>query len=276
MPAGASAPKGGEAPSSGSGSSEGAAPAALAPGPRERAVALARVSKQHSDLSWQTFAELTGRDFHPGARPPPAGSMEAGLRHAQLASELAQEAFSIFPDDGLVRVGVCANLGRQALFSDPRTMVRLSDRVKALAEAAVAVEPGYDFGWHTVGRWHYAMANLPLPIKCIVKYYYRGEVFSASFAAAKDAHARAKDLNPRNLNHRVELAKCLAKLGRPQEAQEEVRGALHLPAEDLNDWVTRQQGLRLLAELDSLEAAPHFGDGSGTGGGEGEGTQLAS
>ena len=231
---------------------------AHAPGRRERAVALARVSKQYSDLSWQTFATLTGRDFHPGASPRPAATMELGLQHAKRASELAQEAFDIFPDDGLVRVGVCANLGRQALFSDPRTMVRLSDRVKSLAEAAVAAEPGYDFGWHTVGRWHYAMADLPLPVKCIVKYYYRGEVFSASFAAARDAHSRAKELNPRNLNHRVELAKSLAKLGRPREAQEELRGALDLPTEDLNDWVTRKQGQRLLAEL---EASPRVLEG---------------
>jgi hypothetical protein len=122
----------------------------------------------------------------------------------------------------------------------------------------VAVEPGYDFGWHTVGRWNYAMADLPLPVKCIVKYYYRGEVFSASFAAARDAHSRAKELNPRNLNHRVELAKSLAKLGRPGEAREELQGALDLPMEDINDWVTRKQGRRLLAEL---EAAPQVLEG---------------
>ena len=69
---------------------------------RERAVALARVSKQYSDLSWQTFATLTGRDFHPSASPRPAATMELGLQHAKRASELAQEAFDIFPDDGLL------------------------------------------------------------------------------------------------------------------------------------------------------------------------------
>ena len=56
----------------------------------------------------------------------------------------------------------------------------------------------------------------------------------------------------------MELAKSLAKLGRPREAREELRGALDLPTEDLNDWVTRKQGQRLLAEL---EASPQVLEG---------------
>jgi len=217
--------------------------------PEQKAEALARLSKQYSDMAWQSFAKEKELDFHPRSNPP-APPREEGARMAQKALELSEAALALDPDSAVVRVSKCANLGRLALYSDNKSMVRMSNRVKEEAERAIALDPSYDWAHHSLGRWHAAMASLPLVVKVIVKYYYQGEgCFSACHDRALQAYSTAKDLNPLCPNHRVELAKLLAQKGQRAAATAELQASLQMAPEDVNDWIVQEQGRRLLESL---------------------------
>ena len=118
---------------------------------RERALALAYLSKQYSDLAWNAFAKANGREFAPHAVPPPA-SVEEGASFARKAMELSERACELAPTDPVCCFAKCANYGRLALYQDVRTMVHMSNQVKANAERTIALDPTYEWGHHSLGR----------------------------------------------------------------------------------------------------------------------------
>lgn len=248
--------------------------------------ALCRVAKQHCDLGWQAYARREGliwsRDVVPAPPPPPAKAKgrkrgakdvasaeeeaDEGLRYALRALKLARRCAALAPELSTAHLAVAAALGRLALYSDTRTKVQMSDEVLHTAERIVAADPGDDYGWHSLGRWHYEMSRLNLAAKLVIKLYYQGSAFNASMDVATRAYERAVELAPGRLVHRVELAKCYEAQGERTKALEQLEAATGCDVEDMNAVNVLTAGLQQQERLKKAQSlrvrAGDDGDGA--------------
>jgi tetratricopeptide (TPR) repeat protein len=117
--------------------------------------ALCRLCKQLSDRGWHAYAAAHGLPCARHATPPP-GPLSDGLVHIVDAVALAEEALVLAPRSARAHTTMAVASGRLALFTeDNRTRVALCNRIRAEAEAAVALDPSEDVAHHALGRWHY-------------------------------------------------------------------------------------------------------------------------
>jgi hypothetical protein len=128
--------------------------------------ALCRLCKQLSDQGWHAYAAAHGLPCVRAAKPPP-GPLSGALVQIMDAVALAEEALALAPRSARAHTTMAIASGRLALFTeDSRQRVALCNRIRAEAEAAVALDPSEDVAHHALGRWHYearacAQAGLP-------------------------------------------------------------------------------------------------------------------
>ena len=91
--------------------------------------------------------------YCPHAVPGP-GSLAEGAAFARKAMGLSERACELDPTHRVASFAKCANYGRLALYQDVRTMVHMSNQVKANAERTIALDPTYEWGHHSLGRWN--------------------------------------------------------------------------------------------------------------------------
>mmetsp|Transcript_25581 Transcript_25581/g.81138 ORF Transcript_25581/g.81138 Transcript_25581/m.81138 type:complete len:390 (-) Transcript_25581:200-1369(-) len=164
------------------------------------------------------------------------------------AMKLSQAAIDAEPEgpDGFVAHAV--NLGRLAMFAGNSDKVEISRRVKDTVERALDLDPANDMALHVRARWEMEMASLGALVRAAARIAYGG-VDCGSWSNAEAYLRRAVELRPQRLMHRVELAKCMHKLGRNGEARAQLELALSLPVEDINFELERRDGVKLLEKL---------------------------
>ena len=132
------------------------------------------------------------------------------------------QAITADPQYSLPHVAACISMGRLALFSDNRTKVRLAKEAREEAAAALALDPKSDLAYHLLGRWHYEMAQLGWPVRTLIRVMYGTSLSPGTHQEAMEAYEQASALNPGRLVHRVELGRCYMKLGRHDQALEQL------------------------------------------------------
>jgi hypothetical protein len=122
--------------------------------------------------------------------------------------------------------------------------------------AALALSPDDDVALHVLGRWEYEMDCVGFAVRMVVKMVYGGlEV--GSLSEAHRCLARAIALRPERLVHRVVMARILLKMGKQEEAVEQLEVALNLPVEDVNASHERAEATRMMLKLGRpVPAAP--------------------
>ena len=139
-------------------------------------------------------------------------------------------------------------LGRLALWSSNQRKIEISREVRERVVAALTLSPDDDVALHVLGRWEYEMAVLGWAVRMVVKTIYGGlEV--GSLAEAHRCLARAIEINPERLVHRVVMARILLKQNKRDEAVAQLEAACRLPIEDVNAVHERAEALRMLAAL---------------------------
>lgn len=191
---------------------------------------LQKIAKQYSD----SIADLADRN--------------AKRRHAEQAIAWSRRAAELAPDDAVIRLSIAISYGKLALFSDTRTKVEVSRRVKEEAERAIALDPDYDWAYHVLGRWHMEAAAVGATARFFARLIYGG-IPAASFDEAARLFERAVELAPDNLAHRVELGIAYARLGRASEARRELERALAAAPRERYEIESLDRARRALAEL---------------------------
>lgn len=190
--------------------------------------ALTRLCKQLSDQGWHAYAAAHGLPCARHARPPP-GPLSRGLELIVDAVALAEEALALAPNSARVHTTMAVASGRLALFTDNnRQRVALCNRIRAEAEAAVALDPRDDVAHHALGRWHAEVAGLNPVVRIVMRHMYGGDV-QASHAEALAHYTAACELAPQRLTHRTELGKVR------QRAHTRVRAAHTIAGADDGD-----------------------------------------
>lgn len=197
--------------------------------PQDAAI-LQKIARQYADLTYDTADEAERKKL----------SLQA-LDYARRAADLS-------PGNAVNQLSLAICYGRLALYSDVRTKVAYSRLVKEHAERTLALDPGYDYAHHVLGRWHYEIASLGAPKRWLVKLIYGG-LPPASTAEAVRHLRRAAELNPLAASHQVELGFALLADNQPDAALAAFTRALELPVREKHDPAALRRAREAVAEL---------------------------
>lgn len=189
-----------------------------------------KVARQYSDLSFDTAVAAEQR------------------RLCTAALARAQRSVALQPHDAVNVLSVAICYGKLAALADTRTKIEYSRLVKTFAEQAVALNPGYDYAHHVLGRWHYEVATLGLATRWVVRLVYGG-LPDASTTEAVRHLTRATALSPQLPAHRVELGFALLADGQRDAAATAFAQALALPPREKYDAAARARAAAALRQL---------------------------
>jgi tetratricopeptide (TPR) repeat protein len=103
-----------------------------------------------------------------------AADLAEKKRLATEALAHARRAVELKPQDAVNVLSLAICYGKLGLYSDTRTKIEYSRLVKLHALEAVALDAGYDYAHHVLGRWHYEVATLGAATRFFVRLIYGG------------------------------------------------------------------------------------------------------
>lgn len=140
--------------------------------------------------------------------------------------------------------------GLVALDAGVRERVSMAKEIRAEALATLAADSAYAGGWHVLGRWNEGIMDLSGPARFFAKTFLGGQVFGeASWEKAEKDLARAVELEPDRIVHRLELARVYEKTDRPEEARRELEKTLRLAPRDEQDCDYLTEARQMLSDL---------------------------
>jgi len=174
---------------------------------------------------------------------------ETSARDSQLAIfERARDAESraLAIDDGSAdaHFQMARALGKIALFKGVFKSVGLAKRVKREAEMALAIDSLHDGAWHILGRWHREIGKKP---KLLRGPLGLGE---ANREDAVKFMRRAISLNPKVINHHLEMGITYREYGKTDLARTEFQECLALPGRTPLDNKYKEEAKNYLAVME--------------------------
>lgn len=191
---------------------------------------LQKIARQYSDL----VNDQTGDD--------------ARKQYAQTALDYAQRAVTLAPNDPVNVLSLAVCHGKLALYSGTEDKIKYSRLVRTEAERALAIDPNYAWAHHVLGRWHYEVATLGNTSKFFVRLFYGG-LPPASVTEGIRELQRATELEPDELNHRLELGFAYAAANRLPDAKAAWVQGLAMPSRGRNDEAAKTRARAALARL---------------------------
>jgi tetratricopeptide (TPR) repeat protein len=175
--------------------------------------------------------------------------VEQKKRYAQTALDFAQRAVALKPDDAVNVLSLAVCHGKLAVYSETSLKVRYCRLVKAEAERALILDPDYAWAHDVLGRWHYEVAALGSASKFFVTLLYGG-LPPASLSESIHHLERATELEPRELNHWLELGFAEAAAGDQAAARAAWARGLAMPARGKHAEPAKERARDALARLD--------------------------
>ena len=189
-----------------------------------------KIAKQYSDLS----VEL-----------PTTEEKREALGQALAYSERAV-ALDPRNAENVLSLAVCH--GKLAVLSDTREKVRSSRLIREYAERALALNPGYAWAHHVLGRWHLEVTLLGSTARMVVRLFYGG-LPPASLEKAVQSLERSVALEPDQLAHHLELGFAYAAAGRPDQARAAFEAGLAMPSREKHHEPAKLRAREALAKL---------------------------
>jgi tetratricopeptide (TPR) repeat protein len=167
---------------------------------------------------------------------------------ALTALEYARRSVALEPTnaENVLSLAVC--YGKLAGYSDTRQKVEFSRSIREEAERALRLDPNYAWAHHVLGRWNYELCELGVAARVFVKLFYGG-IPAASTAAAVQHLQRAVELEPQQLQHRLELGLALLADGQKAAAREALTTGLAMPSIAKHDEPAKARARVALAKL---------------------------
>ncbi|MEN9841665.1 MAG: hypothetical protein RL376_1465 [Verrucomicrobiota bacterium] len=167
---------------------------------------------------------------------------------AEQALVYAERAVQLAPDNAVNVLSLAICYGKMGVYSDTRTKIEYSRKVREAALRAIAIDPNYDWAHHVLGRWHYEVASLGATTRFFVRLIYGGLPEASKEEAVRQLE-KAVALAPQRVPHHLELAFAYLALGRETEARASFERGLALPSAELYDESAKARAREALAGL---------------------------
>ncbi len=166
------------------------------------------------------------------------------------AQAYAEEALSLRPRDPDALFMEAAALGLQVSSMPLRDRIRTANRMLALADSILAIDPHHAGGHHIRGELAATAMRQGAMVRFLVgKVFGNDALAEASWATAESELRQAVDGEPRNPLFRMQLATMLRDAGRTEDARRELRRILALPANDALTSYFRAEAREALVAL---------------------------
>ncbi|TCZ69332.1 hypothetical protein [Flaviaesturariibacter aridisoli] len=177
------------------------------------------------------------------------GRKEVQQEFYKLGKSYAQRAVTVNPTgaDGYYALAVA--MGRMALSQSGKERVNSVKEIRTNVEKALQLNPGHGRAWHVLGKWHYEVANLGMFEKAALRIVYGG-LPPASLQESIRCYEKARSLEPEFALNYLELAKAYHKAGQDDHARECLRKLPSLPNKTGDDAHIKQEGAKLLKDLE--------------------------
>jgi tetratricopeptide (TPR) repeat protein len=237
------------------------APAALHAGPADELIAKGDVSYAR----WQAAESL--KFYLPAEKLEPnnvrllvrisreyrhlmsdAAKPEQKLSLGSTAADYAKRAVTLDPNDPEAQLAVAISYGKLAPLESSRDRFEASRIIKGAADKVIKIDPSSDLGWHVLGRWYLAIAEVSAFERAMAQFAY-GKLPECTYEEAAQCFEKAIELNPNRLMHYVELGRVYARMGRTDAARSFITKGLAMRETEKDDSETKRQGQELLTEL---------------------------
>jgi tetratricopeptide (TPR) repeat protein len=173
---------------------------------------------------------------------------EKKLGFGSTAVNYAKRAATLQPNDPEAQLAVAISYGRLEPFEGNREQFEASRIIKNAADKVIELDPSNDLGWHVLGRWHLALAEVSAFKRAMAQMLY-GKLPESTYEEAARCFEKAIELNPNRLMHYIELGQVYAHMGRTGEARSLITKGLAMRETEKDDPETKRQGKQLLASL---------------------------
>jgi tetratricopeptide (TPR) repeat protein len=141
-------------------------------------------------------------------------------------------------------------LGRLSLTKGSKERVRYAKIIFDEATRAVTINPNHDNAHHVLGAWNAEVKRLSGLQRFFAKALFGGGFMDkANWDDAVRHLARAVELQPSHIYHRLELAEVYTDLGRYSKAREQLQIIPTLPEADVLDGQYKKDAAALLEDL---------------------------
>ena len=168
-------------------------------------------------------------------------------RHlAEISLADAKRAVELEPRNAKAHLCLAIAYGRMTDFTNNRVKIEYSKLIRDETLISIALDPGDEYAWHVMGRWHAGIAGLNPVLKFLTRIVYGG-LPDANYGEAARYLKKATEIAPHRILHHQELAKVYVALGRYDLAEKEWHAVLKLPVVDDTDEKARseaKQGLK--------------------------------
>src|SRR5208337_1627966 len=135
-----------------------------------------------------------------------ATNPEQKLSLGSTAVDYAKRAVALEPNDAEAQLAVAVSYGKMEPLEGNREKIEASRIIKDAADKAIKLDPSSDLGWHVLGRWHMALADVPAYERALAQLAY-GNLPESTYADAARCFEKAIELNPNRLMHYIELGR---------------------------------------------------------------------
>jgi tetratricopeptide (TPR) repeat protein len=167
----------------------------------------------------------------------------------QKGTSCARRAVRIEPEGSKGHLFLAIALGRIALDAGAKERIRLSKQIKEEVDLSIKYNPKDDIAYHVLGRWNRKLSNLSWIEKGFADMFLGGIPDEASDENAVEAFKKAIELNPKHINHHLELGITYEMMGLDNEARQQYEICLELPKSDSDDDKYKKEARERLEDL---------------------------
>jgi tetratricopeptide (TPR) repeat protein len=166
-----------------------------------------------------------------------------------IGEKIARRCVALHPDSAEGHFFLAVAVGRVALMVGGKKKIALSKEVKVEAEKTLEINPKHDGAMHTLGRWHYELANLSWFLKAAAKIIYGGVPTGASNEQAQKWFEKAIAIAPEMPVHHLWLGETLIELEDYANARKHLEACISLKEVFWDDAKNKTQAAERLKDI---------------------------
>jgi tetratricopeptide (TPR) repeat protein len=160
----------------------------------------------------------------------------------------AKRAVSLAPNDPEAQLAVAISYGKLQPFESNREKLDAARIIKEAADRVIKLDPRNDLGWHILGRWHMAFADIGPAKRALAQLTY-GKLPDSTYEDAARCFEKAMEINPNRLMHYIELGRAYAHMGLTNDARRLITTGLAMRETEKDDPEIKRLGREVLATL---------------------------